>query len=133
MRPGGPAGLPIWSPPGPPLLLKRKRKCFPRQRFPQREAEFTSVSLLKAAQLQWACAHLVPIVGLLISASLEVESGVARALVDFICEAQDAEPNGLPQRDGRPIWADHPRGGLEKVYKFKTFHPCDTWSWSIGV
>lgn len=59
------------------------------------QAEFTSVSLLKAAQLQWACAHLVPIVGLLISASLEVESGVARALVDFICEAQDVIPTKM--------------------------------------
>ncbi|CAK9054523.1 unnamed protein product [Durusdinium trenchii] len=87
------------------------------------KAEFTSVSLLKAAQsrkdaatrvLPGAAAEdqdvgwlLLMSYGLLISASLEVESGVARALVDFICEAQDAEPNGLPQRDGRPIWADH--------------------------
>eukprot|EP00437_Effrenium_voratum_P049380 CAMPEP_0181520290 /NCGR_PEP_ID=MMETSP1110-20121109/66229_1 /TAXON_ID=174948 /ORGANISM="Symbiodinium sp., Strain CCMP421" /LENGTH=59 /DNA_ID=CAMNT_0023650765 /DNA_START=96 /DNA_END=272 /DNA_ORIENTATION=- len=36
------------------------------------QAEFTNVSLLKAAQLQWGCAHLVPIVGLVLAASLEV-------------------------------------------------------------
>lgn len=59
------------------------------------QAEFTNVSLLKAAQLQWACAQLVPIIGLLLSASLEVESGVARALVDFICETQEVIPTKM--------------------------------------
>ncbi|CAE8619543.1 unnamed protein product [Polarella glacialis] len=57
--------------------------------------EFTSVQLLKAAQLQWACAHIVPSLGLLLAASLEVESGVARAIVDFICDAQDIMPTGM--------------------------------------
>jgi len=58
-------------------------------------AEFTSARLLKAAQLQWACAHVVPVLGLLLAAALEVESGVARALVDFICEAQDIIPTSM--------------------------------------
>lgn len=57
--------------------------------------EFTTVQLLKAAQLQWACAHMVPILLLLSSVALEVESGVARVLVDFICENQDVMPTRM--------------------------------------
>lgn len=63
--------------------------------FSRYTAEFTSVSLLKAAQLQWACAHMVPVLGLLLAAALEVESGVARVLVDFICESQDFIPTRM--------------------------------------
>jgi len=63
--------------------------------FHRYTAEFTSASLDKAAQLQWACAHVVPILGLLLALALEVESGVARVLVDFICEAQDFVPKAL--------------------------------------
>lgn len=58
-------------------------------------AEFQSVSLVKAAKLQWACAHVVPVLGLLLSVALEVESGVARALVDFICANQDLVPTKM--------------------------------------
>uniref|UniRef100_A0A7S2EZC1 Uncharacterized protein n=1 Tax=Alexandrium andersonii TaxID=327968 RepID=A0A7S2EZC1_9DINO len=58
-------------------------------------AEFTSARLLKAAQLQWACAHVVPVLGLLLAAALEVESGLGRALVDFICENQDIMPTAM--------------------------------------
>jgi len=63
--------------------------------FHRYTAEFTSASLDKAAQLQWACAHVVAILGLLLALALEVESGVARVLVDFICEAQDFVPTAL--------------------------------------
>jgi len=58
-------------------------------------SEFTSVSLVRAAKLQWACAHMVPMVGLILAAALEVESGFARALVDFICETQDIMPTKM--------------------------------------
>mmetsp|Transcript_48649 Transcript_48649/g.135967 ORF Transcript_48649/g.135967 Transcript_48649/m.135967 type:complete len:628 (+) Transcript_48649:97-1980(+) len=57
--------------------------------------EFTSVSLHKAAQFQWACAHMVPLLMLLLAAALEVESGAAKALVDFICGAQDVIPKKM--------------------------------------
>lgn len=60
--------------------------------FTRYATEFTSVSLLKAAQLQWACAHMMPVMTLLLAAALEVESGVARALVDLICEMQEVIP-----------------------------------------
>eukprot|EP00971_Amphidinium_carterae_P234591 4655191-Amphidinium_carterae.1 len=50
--------------------------------------EFTSVSLHKAAQLQWTCAHMVPALGILLAAALEVESGMARMLMDYICASQ---------------------------------------------
>eukprot|EP00931_Biecheleriopsis_adriatica_P080008 TRINITY_DN53365_c0_g1_i1.p1 TRINITY_DN53365_c0_g1~~TRINITY_DN53365_c0_g1_i1.p1 ORF type:complete len:190 (+),score=34.10 TRINITY_DN53365_c0_g1_i1:68-571(+) len=63
--------------------------------FVKYQAEFTSVRLLRAAQLQWACAHMVPILGLILAFSLEVESGVARVLVDFICENQDIIPTKM--------------------------------------
>jgi len=60
--------------------------------FARYVAEFTNVRLLKAAQLQWAGAHILPVMGLLLAAALEVESGVARAIIDFICEGQDLIP-----------------------------------------
>merc|ERR1712232_1792 len=46
--------------------------------FAKYTTEFTSASLLKAAQLQWACAHVVPLSGLLLAAALEVEAGFAK-------------------------------------------------------
>jgi len=55
-------------------------------------SEFTSVSLHKAAQLQWACAHIVPVLGILLAAALEVESGMARLLIDYICSNQTIVP-----------------------------------------
>mmetsp|Transcript_44744 Transcript_44744/g.103504 ORF Transcript_44744/g.103504 Transcript_44744/m.103504 type:complete len:691 (-) Transcript_44744:271-2343(-) len=54
--------------------------------------EFTSVSLHKAAQLQWTCAHMVPALGILLAAALEVESGMARMLMDYICASQSVIP-----------------------------------------
>jgi hypothetical protein len=60
--------------------------------FARYTAEFTNGSLLKAAQLQWACAHVVPILGVVLAAALEVEAGVAMALIDYICESQDIIP-----------------------------------------
>lgn len=55
-------------------------------------SEFTQVKLHKAAQLQWACAHMVSLVGLLLAAALEVESGLGRVLIEFICESQEVIP-----------------------------------------
>eukprot|EP00933_Yihiella_yeosuensis_P028775 TRINITY_DN22594_c0_g1_i1.p1 TRINITY_DN22594_c0_g1~~TRINITY_DN22594_c0_g1_i1.p1 ORF type:complete len:498 (+),score=52.94 TRINITY_DN22594_c0_g1_i1:87-1580(+) len=63
--------------------------------FARYTMEFTNVRLLKAAQLQWACAHIVPLLGLLLAAALEVESGVGRVLVHFICENQDVMPRKM--------------------------------------
>ncbi|CAK0821950.1 unnamed protein product [Prorocentrum cordatum] len=60
--------------------------------FARYTAEFTSGSLLKAAQLQWACAHVVPILGVVLAAALEVEAGVAMALIEYICGSQDIVP-----------------------------------------
>jgi len=66
--------------------------------FAKYASEFSSVSLVRAAKLQWACAHMVPVIGLLLAAALEVESGFARALVDFICESQDVIPTKMCKR-----------------------------------
>lgn len=66
--------------------------------FAKYAAEFTSVSLLKAAKVQWAGVHVVPVLWILLGVALEVESGFARALIDFICENQDVLPPKLCRR-----------------------------------
>ena len=43
--------------------------------------------------------------GLLLSASLEVESGVARALVDFICETQAGPVKHQLREDPGHMWS----------------------------
>jgi len=58
-------------------------------------AEFTSVSLHKAAQLQWACAHMVPLLMLVLAAALEVETGAARAMIEFFCSCQELMPEKM--------------------------------------
>jgi len=69
--------------------------CFAFYMLVRYSAEFTNVRLLKAAQFQWACAHCIPLLGLLLSAALEVESGVGRLMVEFICENQDIMPKKM--------------------------------------
>eukprot|EP00929_Paragymnodinium_shiwhaense_P068132 TRINITY_DN3423_c0_g6_i1.p1 TRINITY_DN3423_c0_g6~~TRINITY_DN3423_c0_g6_i1.p1 ORF type:complete len:767 (+),score=145.64 TRINITY_DN3423_c0_g6_i1:119-2419(+) len=58
-------------------------------------SEFTQVKLHKAAQLQWACAHMVSFVLLLLAAALEVESGLGRVLIEFICDSQEIMPKKM--------------------------------------
>lgn len=63
--------------------------------FTRYTAEFNHVSLLKAAHLHWAGAVTLPVLWIVLAAALEVESGFARTLVDFICDNQDVMPPQL--------------------------------------
>mmetsp|Transcript_93110 Transcript_93110/g.221468 ORF Transcript_93110/g.221468 Transcript_93110/m.221468 type:complete len:559 (-) Transcript_93110:99-1775(-) len=60
--------------------------------FAQYTTEFTKANLMKAAQIQWACVHVLVVLSLVLALALEVEAGFARRFVTLFCDYQTVVP-----------------------------------------